>query len=106
MDIELLYFAGCPNWHTIRERLDRALVLAGHAGQEVTLLPVETEEQARAQRFPGSPTIRVDGRDPFPVASESYGLTCRVYATPEGLAGSPTVDALVEALADASKPGR
>lgn len=98
MDIELLYFDHCPNWHLARERLDQALTIAGRTGHKVSLIAVETDEQAEALSFPGSPTIRVNGRDPFPAAAETYGLTCRVYPTSDGIAGAPTVEELVEAL--------
>ncbi|MEV7234192.1 thioredoxin family protein [Streptomyces sp. NPDC051020] len=98
MDIELLYFGGCPNWHLAQEHLAQALAITGNPGHHVSLLAVETDEQAQALRFPGSPTIRVNGRDPFPAATETYGLTCRVYTTPQGLAGAPAVDELVRAL--------
>ena len=32
------------------------------------------------------------GRDAFPTSDPSFGLTCRVYATPDGLAGCPTTE--------------
>ena len=66
---------------------------------EVELVAVNTDEEAQRLRFPGSPTIRVDGRDPFPVPDRAeYALGCRMYATPEGLKGSPTAAMLEEAL--------
>ncbi|ARP72922.1 thioredoxin family protein [Streptomyces pluripotens] len=98
MDIELLYFVGCPNWHLARERLRQALKAAGHADLEIHLRAVRTDREAQALRFPGSPTIRIGGHDPFPSPAQAYGLTCRVYATPDGLAGAPTVEQLVQVL--------
>ncbi|WP_329384863.1 DF family (seleno)protein [Streptomyces sp. NBC_01716] len=98
MDIELLYFDGCPNWHLTHERLTEALNATGSPGQAVRLRPVDTDATAQALRFPGSPTIRIDGQDPFPAPGETYGLTCRLYATRDGLAGAPTVDQLVQVL--------
>jgi hypothetical protein len=62
----------------------------GHGGP--ILERVETAEDAERLRFIGSPTILVDGRDPFAGVAAPFGLTCRVYRTPEGLAGSPTLD--------------
>jgi len=44
--------------------------------------------------FVGSPTILVDGRGPVCGAEAAFGLTCRVYQTPDGLAGSPTPEQL------------
>ncbi|MFJ7771888.1 thioredoxin family protein [Streptomyces sp. NPDC097107] len=102
MDIELLYFTGCPNWTTAQEHLTEALAAVGRSEQEVKLHAVETSEEAEALHFPGSPTIHIDGHDPFPAASETFGLTCRVYSTPGGLAGAPTVDQLVQALTHTS----
>jgi hypothetical protein len=96
--IELLYFAGCPNWHLARERLKEALVIVGRPELDVSLRSVETDEEAQALRFAGSPTVRVNGRDPFLSSIQAYGLSCRVYATPDGHAGVPTVGQLIEVL--------
>ncbi|SDP10488.1 hypothetical protein SAMN04487905_1029 [Actinopolyspora xinjiangensis] len=103
VDVELLYFADCPSWYLTRERLDQALRMSGHPEVEVRLRAVETDRQARDLSFPGSPTVRVNGRDAFPTTAGTYGLTCRVYTTPDGLTGSPTVDQLVHALRAASQ---
>ena len=48
--------------------------------------------------FRGSPTVLVDGRDPFADESAPAGLSCRVFATPEGLRGAPTVGQLLAVL--------
>ena len=56
------------------------------------MVEVESDEQARAERFPGSPTIRIDGEDAFPAGDgEPYSLTCRVYRLRDGRV-SPTPD--------------
>lgn len=41
--------------------------------------------------FSGSPTILVDGQDPFADQDAPIGLACRLYATEEGLQGAPTI---------------
>ncbi|WP_040493594.1 hypothetical protein, partial [Ilumatobacter nonamiensis] len=61
---------------------------------------VDTPEEAERTRFRGSPSILVDGVDPFTDADAPVGLSCRMYQTPDGLAGSPTLDQLREVLAD------
>ena len=61
-------------------------------GIEPVLERVESPEEAERGRFVGSPTILIDGRDAFPTSDSSFGLTCRVYATPDGLAGCPTTE--------------
>ncbi|GAB6987312.1 DF family (seleno)protein [Nocardioides pyridinolyticus] len=98
MKVELLYFDGCPNWTVADERLAEALRVVSLDDVTVHRRKVETEQNAIAVRFTGSPTVLVDGRDPFATGDEQVGLACRVYATPQGLAGSPSLAQLVEAL--------
>lgn len=86
----------------------------GMGAQErmIERVPVGTDEEARRLRVPGSPTIRVDGRDLFPGAEGGEGgLRCRVYATPEGMAGAPTEGMIARALRETrgwgvSRPAR
>ncbi|WNM23705.1 DF family (seleno)protein [Demequina capsici] len=98
MRVELLYFDGCPSW---REAESRLIVALGRACGTSTVerVCVTDEAHAAALEFPGSPTFRVDGADLFPTADAVGGLSCRLYRTPEGLSGAPTVAQLVEALA-------
>lgn len=56
---------------------------------------IETPAEARRVGFRGSPTVLLNGVDPFAAASDPVGgLSCRVYQTPDGPAGSPTLDQL------------
>jgi hypothetical protein len=98
--VQLLYFDGCPHWTAMEERLRQALVHAGNS-QLIERVLVETPEAADELRFAGSPSILLDGRDPFPTPSKKFGLTCRMYPTPGGPAGTPTVDQLVAAIGEA-----
>ncbi|PRW62021.1 DF family (seleno)protein [Actinopolyspora mortivallis] len=98
MRVELLCSPDCPNRQPARERLDEALAALGVAEAVVETRSVATHEDAEALRFPGSPTFRVDGHDPFPVEGATGGLSCRIYHTPDGPAGVPTVAQLVRAL--------
>ncbi len=95
MRIELQYFDDCPHWKVADDRLRP---FAAARGIEVVHRLVTTPEEADAARFRGSPTILIDGRDPFAVGDEPFGLSCRVFQTPDGPAGSPTVAQLEEAL--------
>ncbi len=98
MRVELLYFGGCPSYLVAEERLRIALVGQGLTA-DIEMIHVETDEAARNLRFLSSPTIRVDGQDLFPGGEQHEGaLGCRVYLTPEGLSGSPTVEMLTQAL--------
>ena len=98
MYVSLLYFDGCPNWRTTDERLRQALDRVGHGEVRVAYGKVTTDAEAQAVAFRGSPTVIVDGRDPFLDQESPVGLSCRMYRTSDGLAGSPTVDQLVEVL--------
>ncbi len=120
MRVQLLSFDGCPNWQVAEDRLPEALHLLdnpaldnatldnatldnaalGDGGVEVQRVLVSTPELARAWSFHGSLSILVDGVDPFAEPGAGVGLSCRLYATPSGPDGAPTVSQLVEALAD------
>ncbi|MGV8896279.1 MAG: thioredoxin family protein [Rhodoglobus sp.] len=99
MDITVQYFNGCPNWSIAAERL--ATIAEAHPNVTVTHRLVETPEEAEAIGFRGSPSIIVNGTDLFPDPSAPVGLACRIYATPDGFAGSPTVGQLQSALGKA-----
>ena len=101
MNVRLLYLDDCPNWTELEERLREAL---DSCGVTVTIerCVVDTPEAADRYRFAGSPSILLDGRDPFPSVPGAIGLTCRLYATPYGPAGVPTLEQLVEAVREAA----
>lgn len=96
MDITLLYFDDCPNWKTADQRL--ATIAADLAQVTVRRHRVETTEEAERLGFHGSPSILVDGVDAFAEPNAGVGLSCRVYRTPDGLAGAPTLEQLRVAL--------
>ncbi len=95
MNVTLLYFEGCPNWTVADARL---AALSDELEVTVERRLVETPEEAEAAGFRGSPTILVEGRDPFATGDEPAGLACRIYQTPEGPQGAPTVEQLRAAL--------
>lgn len=96
MNVTLLYFEGCPNWKVADQRL--AALSAEH---ELTVERrcIHTAEEAEAAGFRGSPTILVEGRDPFATAADPAGLACRIYETQDGPEGAPTIEQLRAALA-------
>ena len=99
MRVEVLYFDGCPTY-LVAEKTLRGVLAQEDVEAEVELVAVNSDEEVQRLRFPGSPTIRVDGKDLFPVPERAgYALGCRMYATPEGLRGAPTTEMLREALA-------
>jgi hypothetical protein len=99
MRIELFYWDGCPSHPEVRETLRQLLDERGMA-DEIELREVRTDEEAEALGFPGSPTIRIDGRDVDPAgASAPPALTCRIYHLPDGrISPVPSREQLEEAL--------
>lgn len=99
MHLTLLYSDDCPNWRQAHDHVRQALRLVGATDGAVTLQRVTTAEQAKQLNFRGSPTILIDGQDMFAQDDQAAGgLSCRVFRTPDGLGGAPTVDQVVDAL--------
>lgn len=105
MKIELLYFDGCPSYAALQPRLRELLDREG-VGDEIELRQVESLEAADDERFLGSPTVRVDGADVDPGASErrDFGLKCRLYRSNEETSGVPPEAWIVEAIRSRSEP--
>ena len=97
MEVTLLYFDDCPNWQTTHAILRD---LAEEFTFTLTHRLVTTDDQARQLGFRGSPTVHIDGVDPFADPEATAGLSCRIYRTPEGRRGSPTADMLRRAVTD------
>ena len=90
MKIELFYFNGCPSWETGLKNLEAALQ-EEDLSASVEMVKVVDDSDATRLKFLGSPHFRVDGQDLWPEERELYSLSCRVYPTPEGIKGFPTV---------------
>jgi hypothetical protein len=97
--IEVLYFDGCPSTDTFLPRLRELLAHAG-AEDRLELRRVETIEAAERERFLGSPSVRIDGRDIEPGADDrtDYGMNCRLYRTEGGMRGEPPEEWVLAAL--------
>ena len=104
MNITLLHIDDCPSWVEAESRLVVALGAAGLPGSPVNVVTVMDAAHAVALNFAGSPTILVDGVDLFPDGARASDLACRIYRTPNGLAGLPTVEQIVDALARRHRP--
>jgi hypothetical protein len=64
----------------------------------IEMVNVADDDEATRLKFLGSPHFRVDGEDLWHEEREIYSLSCRVYPTPEGIKGFPTVQMLREKL--------
>ena len=66
--IELMFWAGCPS-HPEALELLREVLDERNIDEPIVIREVFTQEDAIALAFPGSPTIRVDGRDVDPLGA-------------------------------------
>ena len=98
MKVELLHIVECPNWEEAGVRLRAALDAMGQPAVDIDYELLQTPDDAARRPFAGSPTILIDGEDPFPSGGPLTVLACRVYRTETGLAGAPTVEQLTAAL--------
>jgi hypothetical protein len=89
--VELLFWAGCPSHPAALADLRAAMRERGLDPGGVVTREVLTDADAAAERFPGSPTIRVDGRDVADPGDEPARLACRVFRLRDGRF-SPTPD--------------
>lgn len=97
--VELLWFSECPNHPAARAMLEQVIadIVPGTPIRDVDVTDPAT---AAGLRFPGSPTIRVDGRDVDPgyVDPGDYTPRCRLYRTSDGLRSLPERSWIEDAL--------
>ncbi|MFK0294417.1 alkylmercury lyase family protein [Streptomyces sp. NPDC090442] len=96
MRITVLTVPECPNGPVAHERIQRAL-----AGRrvEVTSVTVSDEREAARWGMTGSPTVLLDGIDPFAPSAAPPSVSCRLYHHGDGTTdGAPNVTELRRAL--------
>lgn len=96
--ITVLHTPGCPNVALVRQRLGDALTRLAGPAPHVSVEEVRDPEEAARRGFHGSPTLMVDGVDPFAGPTALPAFACRTYHTEAGIEGAPSVDQLVVAL--------
>ena len=88
--IEVLYVQDCPHYPATLALVER---MRAELGIDAELRPSLIVDQAAAEqaRFPGSPTVRVDGRDVEPGSEPvtEYIVGCRLYRLEHRFAGQP-----------------
>ena len=97
MQIDLLYFDGCPSWEDALVNLKAALAAEGLRA-DIRLVKLEDNEDATRLKFLGSPSFQVKGVDMWHEERKRYNLSCRIYTTPQGMKGVPTIEMLREKL--------
>lgn len=102
MDVELAIVSDCPNAEAARHVLRQAMSDLGLDSSPVSTRVVHSEVEAREIGFVGSPSIRINGRDPFAEPGQSASVSCRLYQTPAGPQSVPTTAAIRDALREAA----
>jgi hypothetical protein len=82
--VELLYWEGCPSWPRAIEIAREEMAAAGLDPEDLVVREITTDDEAERERFHGSPTILVDGRDVQDPGDNPIGLACRVYRRKDG----------------------
>lgn len=98
--IQFLYWEECPSHERALELLS-ACMQRLHLEVPLEIIRIDTEEEAQAQQFFGSPTIRVDGEDIAPIPADFAwpALTCRAYRRADGrISPLPPVELIEAAL--------
>jgi hypothetical protein len=98
MRVVILHVPDCPNTAVLESRL--APILASRPDVRIARTVITTEDQARRQGMAGSPTLLLDGRDPFARPGQQPSLSCRLYPGDDGRPGpAPSAQQLLTALA-------
>jgi hypothetical protein len=97
MKIEVLYVPNCPNHAAALERLREVLSAEGFQKHFNEVL-VSDAEMAQSLKFPGSPTIRINGLDVEPQSEKpaAFGLMCRLYSDGSGAPSQQKLRAAIE----------
>jgi hypothetical protein len=103
MEIELLVVPDCPHEAAAADLITTAVADTG-VRATVTRTVITSQDQARRRGFVGSPTILLNGSDPFPAPAAPAAMACRLHPTPEGLRGVPTLRDLRQALKRLAEP--
>jgi hypothetical protein len=101
VEVEVLYVAECPS-HAAAVKLVRDVLTAQYVAADIHDILVADETMANELRFPGSPTIRINGRD---VAGETtnskkFALSCRLYPGSQAI-GLPPAELVRRAVVEA-----
>jgi hypothetical protein len=93
MTMEILQVPGCPG----ADLLDARLAELGHL--RVIRRVVTSQADAERLGLTGSPTLLVDGADPFARPGQLPSVSCRLYLDKHGRQGpAPSTSQLREAL--------
>lgn len=101
MRLQILSVPDCPNTSLLDGRLTEAIATLG-LDLAVEHVTVADEAHARASGMNGSPTLLLDGVDPFAAPGVEPSVSCRLYpADGGGIDGAPSIAAIAERLSEA-----
>jgi hypothetical protein len=101
MDLTVLAVPDCPNVMLLEERL--AQVLEGRRDVTISWQVIADQDEAARKGMHGSPTILVDGIDPFAGPGQPASVSCRLYRDGNGrVDGAPSVSQLRQATGEAA----
>ena len=101
MRVTVLAEPTCPNAPVLKDRL--AAVLGGRADVSVSHQVICTEDEAARWGMHGSPTLLIDGVDPFAEPGQRPSLSCRLYRDDDGrISGAPSASQLRQAIKQAA----
>lgn len=100
MKLEVLHVQDCPN---LQPMLDR---LAAASNLPVATRIIDTAAEAERFGLAGSPTLLIDGIDPFAAPGQrKYGVSCRLYRDNHGQpVAAPSVEQLRDAIRTTREP--
>jgi hypothetical protein len=96
--VDLLVVTDCPNQAVALARLRTALGALDLTDQPVSEIVINDPVRAAEFGMHGSPTVLIDGRDPFADHETVASVSCRLYRTADRVEGAPSVEALIAAL--------
>lgn len=82
--VELLTVPDCPHVDFVGGWLRAAVHDVGMAGVDIVTAVIDTQQMAEQRSFIGSPTILIDGADPFGEPGSVPAVACRVRPHPSG----------------------
>lgn len=100
--LEVLHVPDCPNLAPMLDRLRQATDLA------VTTREISSAAEAASAGMAGSPTLLINGIDPFATQSQSaFAVSCRLYRDEQGrIVTGPSVEQLREAITSSATGSR
>ena len=103
--LTVLAVPGCPGAGLLEERI--ACVLGSRRDVTVSRHVIADEQEAARRGMHGSPTILVDGPDPFAGPGQAASVSCRLYRGSDGRPeGAPSVSQLCQAVGKPAVPKR